>query len=80
MPITQLLKPKVLFQNANLGGYNAILYDGNKVKELAYIVSVAPYQDTYNNYAQICMIFRTLIYIYSSLYLLQGTMFETVLI
>ena len=69
LPITQLLRPKFLFQNSNLGGYNAILYDGNKMKELAYIVSVAPYQDTYNNYAQICTI-----------YLLQGSMFETVLI
>lgn len=68
MPITQLLRPKVLFQNSNLGGYNAILYD-RKLKELAYILWVIPYQDTYNNYAQICTI-----------YLLQGTMFETVLI
>ena len=40
-----------------------------EMKELAYILSVTPYQDTYNNYAQICTI-----------YLLQGSMFETVLI
>ena len=51
MPITQLLRPKVLFQNSNLGGYNAILYDRNKLKELAYILLVTPYQDTYNSYA-----------------------------
>ena len=50
MPITQLLRPKVLFQKSNLGGYNAILYD-RKLKELAYILSVTPYQDTYNSYA-----------------------------